>query len=379
MKSVLFVDPPAFQTTIEELDDPRLRSRPVAISPLAADRALILAVSPEARAAGVERGMAATLARKVCPDLIVRPPNPRRCAAADQALQRILARVAPVIEPRGWGHAYLDLTGTERLLGSATAVAHRLERETRAELRLPLAVGVATNKLVSEVAAAVIKRHAAEVHSVPPGTEADFLAPEPVVVLPTLSDRMRIRLDEYQLVWIGEVAAVGERPLRQVFGLAGRTLHQHTCGIDHRPVLPPAVQAACRVAVVLATDTNDRAALRAVLRTLNDRLGARLRQRQLAAGALTLLVRYSDDVVARRTQRVAYGTLDADLWRAAGALLDLLLTRRLTIRSLALLAADLRDPGGQCELWPDLAVRMRPTAVALQQVRDAIRSPARRS
>ncbi len=379
MKSVLFVDPPAFQTTIEELDDPRLRSRPVAISPLTADRALILAVSPEARAAGVERGMAATLARKVCPDLIVRPPNPRRCAAADQALQQILARVTSVIEPRGWGHAYLDLTGTERLLGSATAVAHRLERETRTELRLPLAVGVATNKLVSEVAATVVKRHAAEVHAVAPGTEARFLAPEPVTVLPTLPDRMRIRLDEYQLAWIGEVAALGEMPLRQVFGLAGRTLHQHACGIDHRLVLPPTVQAACRVAVVLATDTNDRTALRGVLRPLNDRLGRRLRQRHLAAGALTLHVRYSDDVVTHRTRRLAHGALDADLWRVASALLDLVLVRRVTIRSLALVAAELRDPGGQCELWPDFAARMRPTAVALQQAQDAIRRLTTRS
>src|SRR5262245_19892958 len=89
MRSVLFVDPPSFRTTVEGLDNPGLRDRPVAISPRAADRAILLAVNAEARAAGVERGMPATLARRLCPDLIVRPPNPQRYARADQALRAI--------------------------------------------------------------------------------------------------------------------------------------------------------------------------------------------------------------------------------------------------------------------------------------------------
>ncbi|MBP7622222.1 MAG: hypothetical protein KA745_14730, partial [Gemmatimonadales bacterium] len=80
MRTILFVDPPAFCTTLEVLRDPQLRRRPMAIAPLAADRAVVLAVSAGARLAGVARGMAVALARRICPDLIVRPPRPGRYA-----------------------------------------------------------------------------------------------------------------------------------------------------------------------------------------------------------------------------------------------------------------------------------------------------------
>ncbi|MEO5798308.1 MAG: hypothetical protein ABIZ70_03805 [Gemmatimonadales bacterium] len=374
MRTILFVDPPAFCTTVEVLGDPQLRRRPLAIAPLAADRAVLLAVSAEARSAGLSRGMAVALARKVCPDLIVRPPNPRRYAAAHRALHEILARVAPVIEPRGWGHAYLDITGTERLFGSAVDVAQHLEREAATRLSLPLAVGVAINKLVSEAAATVVKRESgAEIWSVSAGHEAAFLAPEHVALLPELPERVRERLDDYHLERIGEVAALGEQPLRVVFGAAGRTLYSHAQGIDLRPVIPPEVRAECRVTHLLATDTNDRPALHALLRPLSERLGRRLRARNFTAGRLLVTVRHVDDATAERAIRLPPWALDADLWRAACRALDAVLVRRVAVRSVTLVADALRDTHVQLELWPDPVAQARPEAAALQQALDGVR------
>jgi DNA polymerase-4 len=377
MRSVLFIDPPAFCTTLEVLQDPQLRRRPVAIAPLAADRAVLLAVSPEARAAGVDRGMAVALARRVCPDLIVRPPNPARYARAHEALHAILAEVAPVIEPRGWGHAYLDLTGTERLFGPAVEVAHRLERTVRERLRLPLAVGVAVNKLVSESAATVVKREAgADIWAVAPGYEAAFLAPEPVQLLPEVPASVRRRLDDYHLDRIGEVAAIGETPLRVAFGAAGGTLHRHAHGIDPRPVLPPEVQASLRLTHELSTDTNDRHALAAILRPLAEEIGRRLRARRLMVGRLIVTVRHADDTTVERAAAVGASPLDIDLWRAACRALDAALTRRIAVRSLVLTATDLHDGGGQLELWPSEELRAAPKAVALQRALDQIQRTA---
>ncbi len=100
-RTILFVDPPAFCTTVEALVAPALRTRPVAVAPPGAERAVVLALSTEARRAGIERGMAVRQALKLCPDLVFIPPNPRLYARASSALHEILRAYAPVIEPRG--------------------------------------------------------------------------------------------------------------------------------------------------------------------------------------------------------------------------------------------------------------------------------------
>lgn len=374
MKSVLFVDPPAFCTTIAALDDPSLRHRPVAIAPLGADRAVLLALSAEARREGLERGTPVALARRICPDLIVCPPDPRRWARAHRALHEILSRFAPVIEPKTWGHSYLDISGTERLFGPPVDVARRLEREARQRLGLAVAVGIATNKLVSETAATVVKREAGTlIWPVTAGWEARFLAPESVTLLPDVPEPIRTRLDDYHLERIGELASLGEQSLRIAFGRAGRTLHQHANGIDRRPVLPPEVKQECRVSHVLATDTNERTVLHRLLRVMTERIGRRLRERGYAAGRLHVAVRHADDTTAHKTVRLVACMLDVELWRAACAALDQALTRRIAVRSLGVTASDLHDGDGQLELWAGPVARSAPEAAALQRAVDGVR------
>src|SRR3954469_20646545 len=197
MRSVLFVDPPAFCTTLEGLVAPELRTRPVAVAPPGIDRATILALSAEARLAGIEQGMPVRKAQRLCPDLIVLPPNPKLYARASRALHDILRTFAPTIEPHGYGHAFLDLTGTGRLFGPPQDVAARIRREAGKRLRLPLSVGVATNKLVSQAAIRADRRTGGpvgyprsgwwrtgdELMYVPVGDERSFLAPHSLDVL----------------------------------------------------------------------------------------------------------------------------------------------------------------------------------------------------
>src|SRR4030065_20418 len=106
-RTVFFVDPPAFCTTVERLAAPAPRTRPTPPAPPGAARAAVLALSPEAEAAGISRGMAVRQARKLCPDLVLLPPNPALYARASRALGAILRVYAPVIEPRGYGPALL--------------------------------------------------------------------------------------------------------------------------------------------------------------------------------------------------------------------------------------------------------------------------------
>ena len=391
MRSVLFVDPPAFCTTLEGLIAPELRSRPLAVAPPGADRAIILALSAEARLAGLERGMAVRKALRLCPDLIVLPPNPRLYARASRALHEILRCYAPTIEPRGYGHAFLDLSGTGRLLGPPQDVAARIRREASQRLRLPLSVGVAANKLVSQ-AAIRADRHAlsgasgrtggwadgtegqrgSELSYVPAGDERGFLALKPLEVLPELPSRMRMRLEEYQIDLIGEVAAIPENALCAVFGRAGRTLRARAQGIDPRPVLPPERQAEFHLVHTLTMDTNDLAILHPVLRAMCDRLGRRLRQRQLAAGRIRIEATYADYTVVARAASLPAGVLDAELWDAARRAFSQANSKRLAVRAVALTLDRLLEPGAQLELWAGEIGSGCPAA--LQHALDIIRT-----
>ncbi|MFL5546352.1 MAG: hypothetical protein ACJ8AQ_02235, partial [Gemmatimonadales bacterium] len=276
MRSVLFVDPPAFCTTLEGLVAPALRTRPLAIARAGADRATVLALSPEARLAGLTPGMPVQKAQRLCRDLIVVPPNPQLYARASRALHEILQLFAPTIEPRGYGHAFLDLTGTSRLFGPPQDVAARLGREVRARLRFPISVGIAGNKLVSQAAIRVDRRIVGQADGisgnellyVPAGNEREFLAPQPLEVLPELDPDMRFRLDEYQLELVGEVASISESALCAVFGQDGRVLRARARGIDPRPVLSPEQQSVFCLVHTLSSDTNDLGVLHPILRLL---------------------------------------------------------------------------------------------------------------
>ena len=353
-RSILFVDPPAFCTTVEALVAPALRTRPVAVAPPGAERAVVLALSTEARRAGLERGMAVQQARKLCPDLVLIPPNPRLYARASSALLEILRAYAPVIEPRGYGHAFLDLTGTGRLFGPPVDVAARVRREVRERLRFPLSVGVATNKLVSQAVVRADRRSDAgdsDALIVPYGVEAGFLAPHPLIVLPDLHPRVRTRLDDYQLDFIGEVAAISESALCAVFGGTGRTLRARALGIDPRPVLPPERLAELSLAHILGTDTNDLGVLHALLRTLTERLGRRLRRGGLVARRLRLEVGYADHTDAARAVPLPLSALDADLWDAARQALAMANRKRIAVRGLTLTMERVEDQSAQLELW----------------------------
>ena len=374
LRSVLYLDPPAFCTTVEGLVAPALRDRPLIVAAPGADRATVLALSGEARAAGISRGMPVSQARKRCPDLIIRPPNPQLYARASRALDEILRRYAPVIEPRGYGHAFLDLTGTGRLFGPAVDVAARIQREARERLRLPLAAGVAQNKLVSQAAAEVVKtagtgngeRGKGGLMDVEVGSEAGFLAPESVELLPDLDPKLRTRLDDYQLDRIGEIQVISDDALASVFGPAGRRLGAHARGLDARPVLPPAVRAEFRVAHTLGDDSNDIALLHRVLRHLTERLGARLRARQLVARRLTVQLAYTDYLTARRSVPLSLAALDIELWDAARRAFTDACQRTVALRAVGVTVDRFLEASRQLELWEAPCV----TRHAFRVVRD---------
>ncbi len=334
-RSVLYVDIAVFPIAVERVVDPGLRDRPVVVAPPGSSRAPVLVASSEAVREGIGTGMSVPEARRRCPPLVVLPVNEplyRRAAAAVLAL---LGGYSPLVEPAAFGQTFLDLTGTARLFGAAKDTAARVCKEIDGRLRLRSTVGVATNKLVSRVAARVIRPDG--LCDVFPGAEALFLAPLPVGVLPEARGDARARLEDLAVSRVRDLLALSLPQIRIALGRHGDRLRRQALGIDESPVRPPEIAPAVTEEAILAEDSNEEAILLKTLQRLCEQVGARLRRLRTVPGCLRVTVRYAGAVEAHREARLAAPTAaDLLLFREARVLLDLARVRRERVHRLEL-------------------------------------------
>ncbi|MFH1575065.1 MAG: DNA polymerase IV [Acidobacteriota bacterium] len=357
-REIVYVDIAAFAVEVERIVHPDLRRRPVVVAPVGPARSIVLALSREAWEAGIRKGMVLARARRYCRGLVVMPPNEPLYARASRAMCGVLAEFSPVLEPSGYGHAYLDITGTGRLLGPARDAAWRAQTEIRRRLRLETSVGVATSKMVSRIASAVSKP--AGLQNVQPGQERPFLAPLPVRLLPGVGPKTQERLEELNIRIIRELAVLRPEHLTLAFGRLGLLLHRHALGIDDTPVYPPRAQAAVLEEKTLEDDSNDWGLLESAARELCEQAGARLRLNGQRAGRMELRVRYSDyREESGREKLVPALQSSSALYEQVRGLLPRVVARRTRVRSLYLKLMDVTRGPVQMDLFADAQAQRR--------------------
>ena len=368
-REIIYADVTAFVVTVERMLHPELRARPVVISPMGTPRAVVTALSREAWESGIRKGMLLSKARRCCRDAVVLPPNEPLYARASNALCRVLSEFSPMLEPSGYGRAYVDITGTARLFGPPRDAAWRAQREIRQRLRLEASFGVAANKMVSRMAAAVTEP--AGLQDVQPGDERAFVSPLSVRMLPGVGPRTLEQLSELNIGVIRELAEIRVEHLALAFGRHGFVLHQRALGIDDTPVCPPMAAPAVEQEKTLVEDTNDVPALKRCLSQLCEAAAGRLRAGGLRAGRLELRARYSDYREDIGRERLGSPTQSTGVMQAhAHALLDRVVARRTRVRSLRLRLTELTDGPAQLELFKNVKTERR---LRLESALDALK------
>ena len=368
-REIVFVDVTAFAVAVERVVHPDLKGRPVVVAPVGSSRPVVTGLSPEAWHAGIRKGMMIAKAVRYCRGVIVLPPNEPLYARASSAIFRILRDFSPVLEPSGHGHAYLDITGTERLFGPPRDTAWRAQKEIRQRLRLDAALGVASNKMVSRIASKITRP--AGLQDVPHGDELSFLSPLPVHLLPGVGARTQEQLEELNIRIIRDITLMHQEHLTLVFGRFGFVLHQRALGIDDTPVYPVRAAPAVAREQVLPEDSNDYELLKSVLFGLCEEAGEQLRAEKQRAGRMELSIRYSDCREDSGKARLAPSTQStATLCSQAALLLERNLTRRTRVRSLQLRLSDLACGSVQLELFADRKLEQQ---AKLESALDALR------
>ena len=368
-RSVLYVDIATFPIAVERVVAPALRGRPVVVVPPGSARAPILAASLEAEGEGIRTGMPMQAALARCPDLRVLPTNEPLYRRAAAAVLSLLGGYTPLLEPSIPGEAFLDLTGTKRLFGDAKDTAARIRTEIDLRLRLPATVGVATNKLVSRVAARVIRPDG--LCDIFPGSESSFLAPLPVILLPEAESAPADRFEDLGIALVRDLLVLTQPQLRIAFGWRGERLRRQALGIDDAPVLPPESTLSIAEEETLAEDSNDEAILLRVLLRLCERVGARLRPLGLTPQRLRVTLRYAGALTASRDGRLTTPTgIPLRLFAAARDLMARARGRRERVRWIELRLLRLARAARQLSLFsPEALAGPDTLAEAIERIR----------
>jgi DNA polymerase-4 len=320
-RTILHLDLDAFYASVEQLDDPSLRGRPVIVGGTSG-RGVVCAASYEARRSGVRSAMPTGQARRLCPDGVFLTPRFDRYGALSSQVFGIYRRFTPQVEPLSLDEAFLDVTASRALHGDGPAIAAELRRAVRAECGLAVSAGVAEVKLAAKIATDLGKPDGLVV--VPQGTVRAFLAPLPVSRLWGVGHVTEAALRRIGIATIGDLAAMPPSALAAAIGAShAQGLAALARGEDPREVIADEEAKSVGAEETFDEDVTARAAIERALLAQAGRVGRRLRANGLAGAVVTLKVKYADFSLVTRRVTLAHPTDDdAEIWAAARAQLE---------------------------------------------------------
>jgi DNA polymerase-4 len=320
LRRIVHVDMDAFYASVEQRDDPSLRGKPLAVGGQPHQRGVVAAASYEARAFGVHSAMSMAKAVRLCPSLVIVPPDFSRYKTASNAVFSIFREVTPLVEPLSLDEAYLDVTENAWGETFGTKVARRLKDRIRADTQLTASAGVAPNKFLAKIASGWQKPDGLTVIS--PDRVEPFLQQLPVDALwgvgPVTARKLRAKgIDK-----LVDVRTANADVLREAVGSLTDWLLQLANGIDERPVVPNRETKSSGSENTYPEDLTDIAVIRDEIAEMAVHAVRWLARREMLARTVTIKVRYDDFTTLTRSHTAAPSRHEADMVARAVRLLE---------------------------------------------------------
>ncbi len=367
-RTILHVDMDAFFAAVEQRDNPNLRGKPVAVGGSAESRGVVAAASYEARRYGIRSAMPTAEAQQRCPELIIVAPDHTKYRRFSEQIMALLAEYTPLVEQVSVDEAFLDVTGSLRLHGSATHIGQQIRQRISHDFQLTASVGIGPNKFVAKLASEQAKPDG--LLAIEPDQVCEFLAPLPVAALWGVGETTAGKLHRLGFTTIGQLQQCNVDELLAQFGKHGRRLAELARGQDDSPIQTHRERKSVSHEQTFAEDTRDRQFLRSKLLELSERVGHRLRSGQFKGRTATLKLRFSDfHTITRSTTLTEPTNSDRQIYRSVGGLLDAVNLARRKVRLVGVAVSNL-DTGQQPQLLATANSRESEVDRAMDAVRE---------
>lgn len=306
--AIIHTDMDAFYASVEMLDNPELRGKPVVVGRLS-NRSVVSAASYEARKFGIHSAMPALTAHKLCPEAIFMPVRIGRYREVSEQIMTIFRRFTPLVEPISLDEAFLDVTSSTQLFGSGVEIATLIRTMLKSETGLTASAGVATSKLLAKIASDLEKPDGLTI--VEPGRERAFLADLPINKLWGVGATTIKTLKMLSVRTIGDLATLPIDILTSKFGTLGTHMYYSARGIDNRPVVPTKPPKSIGHEDTFREDIRDLKVVKKKLLALATKVGERLRHHNKEGKTISIKVKFNDFITKTRSITMSRTTNDS--------------------------------------------------------------------
>jgi DNA polymerase-4 len=305
-RKIIHIDMDAFYASVEQHDNPALQGLPVIVGGDPGRRGVVSAASYEARAYGVHSAMPSSQARRLCPQGVFLPVRMHRYREVSDQVFHILREYTPLVEPLSLDESFLDVTGCERLFGTALRIAMEVKRRIREATGLTASAGIAPNKFLAKIASDYKKPDG--LVEVKPEEVQVFLRDLPISKLWGVGKSTEEVLKGMGILKVGQLAVFPAEKIEKKLGKFGLELIALARGEDDRPVSPESEAKSISQEETFTPDLVHLEQMKKVLLEQAEQVGWELRKQKLKGSTVTVKVRYPDFTLATRSQTLSSPT-----------------------------------------------------------------------
>ncbi|ACS78335.1 DNA polymerase IV [Maridesulfovibrio salexigens] len=319
-KYIMHIDMDAFFASVEQLDNPELRGKPVGVGSMH-ERSVLSAASYEARKFGVRSAMPVRQALKLCPQLQVVSGSRHRYKEISRKVMAALSNYSPIVEQASIDEAYIDITGTEKLFGTPLQIARSIKADIRKATGLTASVGIAPVKFLAKIASDLNKPDGISI--ITAEQVQDFLKTLPVEKIPGVGKKALPRLRSYGITYAADLRRYPPEFWKERFGERGLVLYEKGAGIDPTPVTEGGAMKSSSAENTFGEDVSDIHTLKTLLLKQSERIAADIRKHGVKGRTVTLKVKFPDFRQITRSRTLDSRTSHAGtIYKTACSLLD---------------------------------------------------------